>query len=132
MSFSLTVACTGIHTSFNVRRLYRKKSATEAMRQQALRMHETIEQHNKKEQQKYNERKLERIDPNVWFWTRKWQLMWVPGPNTKGLTTIPPEQNPVRSDDYGYSTVLWLAMYLLSVTIGLVGLIAVVVNNWPN
>ncbi|KAJ5912934.1 hypothetical protein N7504_001817 [Penicillium tannophilum] len=131
-SFSLTVTCTGIHTSFNVRRLYRKRSATEAMRQQSLRMHGTIEQHNKKEQQKYNERKLEHIDPNAWFWTRTWQWMWVPGPNTQSLPTIPPEQNPVRSDDYGYSAALWLAMYLLSVIIGLVGLIAVVVNNWPN
>lgn len=131
-SFSLTITCTGIHTSFNVRRLYQKRSTTEAMRQQALRKHETIEQQNKEEEQKYSERKLECIDPNAWFWTRAMQWMSVPGPKIQGLPTIPPEQNPVRSGDYGYSAVLWLVIYLFSVIIGLVGLIAVVVNNWPN
>jgi hypothetical protein len=121
MIFSLFMTCMAIHRALTVRRETGKQKETRK------RLARVREEHRRNVQQRAEDRK------------EAWNLGWVPyawktirWAITFDTSWTQQQPRPIDSEALGHDPAWWILLYICGVIIGLIGLIATVVNNWSD
>jgi hypothetical protein len=121
MIFSFFMTCMSIHRALTVRKKMGER--------------EKVLKRQKSEREKHRLNVQRRREGMREAWNHGW-VLWI-WEAAKWATTIDPswvqrEPPHIDSEGFGYEPGLWVAPYICGVIIGLVGLIAMVVNNWSD